>query len=154
LGRGRSIGLLDAVTQREQGAGGATIEPQTNYSVARLQQSIFGGAGDIGTMLTATNRALDAQSAPYLRDAAYTGGLDLRQRFFDKKYELTAYIAGSLLRGTSEAIAATQRDGVHRYQRPDDNITYDPTRTSLSGNAERLTLSKFGGGVTRFQSVY
>ena len=154
LGRGLSIGLLDAVTQREQGAGGATIEPQTNYSVARLQQSIFGGSGDIGTMLTATNRSLDAQSAPYLRDAAYTGGIDLRQRFLDKKYELTAYIAGSLVRGTSEAIAATQRDGVHRYQRPDDNITYDPTRTSLSGNAERLTLSKFGGGVTRFQSVY
>ncbi len=154
LGRGLSIGLLDAVTQREQGAAGATIEPQTNYSVARLQQSIFGGSGDIGTMLTATNRSLDAQSAPYLRDAAYTGGIDLRQRFFDKKYELTAYVAGSLVRGTSEAIAATQRDGVHRYQRPDDNITYDPTRTSLSGNAERLTLSKFGGGVTRFQSVY
>ena len=154
LGRGLSVGLLDAVTQREQGAQGATIEPQTNYAVARLQQSLFGGTGDIGTMITAVDRSLDAQSSPYLRNSAYTGGIDVRKRFFDKNYELTGYVAGSLVRGTREAIASTQLDGVHRYQRPDDNIAFDPNRTSLSGNAERLTISKFGGGVTRFQSVY
>jgi len=154
LGRGLSVGFLDAVTQREQGAGGATIEPQTNYAVARLQQSLFGGTGDIGTMITALDRSLDTQSAPYLRNSAYTGGVDLRKRFLNKNYELTAYVAGSLVRGSQEAITSTQRDGVHRYQRPDDNIQFDPNRTSLSGNAERLTISKFGGGVTRFQSVY
>ena len=154
LGRGLSVGFLDALTQREQGAQGATIEPQTNYAVARLQQSLFGGSGDIGSMITAVDRSLDAQSSPYLRKSAYTGGLDLRKRFFDKNYELTAYVAGSLIRGTAAAISATQLDGVHRYQRPDDNVSFDPTRTSLVGNAERLTMSKFGGGVTRFQSVY
>jgi hypothetical protein len=154
LGRGLSVGFLDAVTQREQGAGGATIEPQTNYAVARLQQSLFGGTGDVGTMITAVDRSLDAQSAPYLRNSAYTGGVDLRKRFLNKNYELTAYVAGSLVRGSQEAITSTQRDGVHRYQRSDDNIQFDPNRTSLSGNAERLTISKFGGGVTRFQSVY
>jgi hypothetical protein len=146
--------LLDAVTQREQGPQGSTIEPQTNYSVARLQQSLFGGSGDVGAMFTAVDRSLDAQSAPYLRSGAYTGGIDLRKRFFDKKYELTAYVAGSLVRGSRDAIASTQLDGVHRYQRPDDDIGFDPNRTSLTGNAQRLTISKFGGGVTRFQSVY
>jgi hypothetical protein len=45
-------------------------------------------------------------------------------------------------------------DGVHRYQRPDDEVEFDPTRTRLNGDAERVTLSKFGGGFTRFQSVY
>jgi len=154
LGRGLSVGFLDALTQREQGAQGATIEPQTNYAVARLQQSLFGGSGDIGSMITAVDRSLDAQSSPYLRKNAYTGGIDVRQRLFDKNYELTAYVAGSLIRGTAASISATQLDGVHRYQRPDDNIAFDPTRTSLAGNAERLTMSKFGGGVTRFQSVY
>lgn len=154
LGRGLSVGLLDAFTQREQGAQGATIEPQTNYAVARLQQSMFGGSGDIGAMITGVNRAMDAQSTPYLRSGAYTGGVDLRKRFFQKNYELTAYVAGSLVRGSAAAIASTQLDGVHRYQRPDDKIEFDPNRTSLSGNAERLTISKFGGGVTRFQSVY
>ena len=154
LGRGLSVGLLDAVTQREQGALGATIEPRTNYSVARLQQSLFGGEGDVGAMVTATNRDLDPQTSPYLRSGAYTGGIDFRRRFLDKKYELTAYIAGSRVNGSQAAIDATQRDGVHRYQRPDDNVAYDPSRTSLSGNAQRLTMSKFGGGITRFQSVY
>jgi hypothetical protein len=97
---------------------------------------------------------MDAQSSPYLRSGAYTGGIDVRKRFFNKNYELTGYIAGSLVRGTAAAIASTQLDGVHRYQRPDDKLSFDPNRTSLSGNAQRLTISKFGGGVTRFQSVY
>jgi uncharacterized protein DUF5916/cellulose/xylan binding protein with CBM9 domain len=154
LGRGLSVGFLDAVTQREQGAQGATIEPQTNYAVARLQQSLFGGSGDIGAMVTGVNRSMDAQSSPYLRNSAYTGGIDVRKRFFNKNYELTGYVAGSLVRGTAAAIASTQRDGVHRYQRPDDKLTFDQNRTSLSGNAQRLTISKFGGGFTRFQSVY
>ncbi len=43
---------------------------------------------------------------------------------------------------------------MHAYQRPDDNIAYDPTRTSLTGDAERISFSKFGGDVTRFQTVY
>ena len=43
---------------------------------------------------------------------------------------------------------------MHRYQRPDDDVSLDPTRTSLRGDAERVSISKFGGGVTRFQSVY
>jgi hypothetical protein len=43
---------------------------------------------------------------------------------------------------------------VHRYQRPDGGLDYDTTRTSLGGNAQRLTLSKFGGGHTRFQMLY
>ncbi len=57
------------------------------------------------------------------------------------------------MNGSAVAIANTQRDGVHRYQRPDDDISFDPTKTSLTGNAERLSVSKFGGGITRFQSV-
>ncbi|MEX2110828.1 MAG: DUF5916 domain-containing protein [Gemmatimonadaceae bacterium] len=153
LGRGLSVGILDAITQREVGAAATTIEPRTNYALARLQQSLFGGGGDIGAMVTAVNRDLDAATAPHLRSGAYAGGLDLRRRFLDKRYELTAYVAASLVRGSTEAITGTQRDGVHRYQRPDDNIELDPTRTSLTGNAQRLTISKFGGGITRFQSV-
>src|SRR5688572_14360748 len=36
LGSGLSVGLLEAVTQQETGSLGTTIEPQTNYAVARL----------------------------------------------------------------------------------------------------------------------
>lgn len=153
LGKGLSVGLLDALTQREVGVDDKTIEPQTNYTAARVQKSSDDGQTDFGGMLTATNRNLDSNTDSFLRRSAYTGGLDLRRRFFDKRYELTANLSGSAVYGTAPAIASTQRDGVHRYQRPDDDISYDPTRTSLTGDAERLTVSKFGGGITRFQSV-
>ena len=150
---GLSLGVLDAVTQREQGALGRTIEPRTNYFVARAQQDLK-GQGDVGAMFTAVNRDLDTLTAGVMRRTAYTGGLDFRHRFFQRNYELHASVSGSALAGTAAAIAALQRDGVHRYQRPDDGIALDPTRTSLFGDAERVSFSKFGGGRTRFQSVY
>ena len=153
IAKGMSVGLLDAVTQREVGTQDRTIEPQTNYVVARVQQSSNDGQTDFGAMLTGVNRNLDSNTSNYLRRSAYTGGLDFRKRLFDKKYELTANLSGSSIFGTTTAIANTQLDGVHRYQRPDDNVDFDPTRTSLTGDAERLTVSKFGGGITRFQSV-
>ena len=153
IAKGMSVGLLDAVTQREVGTQDRTIEPQTNYVVARVQQSSNDGQTDFGAMLTGVNRNLDSNTSNYLRRSAYTGGLDFRKRLFDKKYELTANLSTSSIVGTTTAIANTQLDGVHRYQRPDDNVDFDPTRTSLTGDAERLTVSKFGGGITRFQSV-
>ena len=159
LANGFSVGILDAVTQRVDGVtpfNGAvpSIEPRTNYGVLRLQRDQGDGKGDMGLMLTAVNRALDPGGAPYLRNAAYTGGLDLRRRFGSNNYELRSYVAMSDVRGTPEAIAALQTNTVHAYQRPDDRIAYDPTRTRLVGDAQRLSLSKFGGGVTRFQTVY
>jgi hypothetical protein len=154
IGRGLSVGFLDAVTQREVGVDDQTIEPLTNYAVARLQQDFRGGQSGVGVMLTGVNRSLDESSTGFLRRGAYTGGLDVRHRFFNRNYELRAYLAASQLTGSEEAILSTQRDGVHRYQRPDDRVELDPTRTSLFGDAERLSVSKFGGGITRFQSVF
>lgn len=153
LGRGMSVGFLDAVTQREIGVDDKTIEPMTNYAVGRLQQDFNKSQSGFGVMVTGVNRSLDDNATPYLRRSAYTGGVDLRHRFFSNNYELRAYVAASQVNGTATAIESTQRDGVHRYQRPDDDIELDPTRTSLTGNAERLSVSKFGGGITRFQSV-
>src|SRR5688572_16808623 len=153
LGKGLSLGFLDAITQREVGTENRTIEPTTNYAVARLQQDMNDGQTGLGLMMTGVNRSLDDETDLFLRRAAYTGGLDIRHRFFKRNYEMRAYIAGSTVSGTQDAIAATQRDGVHRYQRPDDDLEYDPTRSSLTGNAQRLSVSKFGGGITRFQSV-
>jgi len=153
LGRGLSVGFLDAVTQREIGTEGRTIEPLTNYAVGRLQQDLNDSQTGIGVMITGVNRNLDENTETFIRRSAYTGGLDVRHRFFQKNYELRAYVAASQVNGTAEAITNTQLDGVHRYQRPDDDIALDASRTSLTGNAERLSVSKFGGGITRFQSV-
>jgi hypothetical protein len=153
LANGLNIGVLNAVTHREGGSLGRTIEPQSNYAVVRVLQDLDNGQGGLGAMFTAVNRSLDDDTRDFLRADAYTGGLDWRQRFADSKYEMTASLSGSLISGSASAIAATQRDGVHRYQRRDDGIAYDPTRTELAGDAQRLTISKFGGGVTRFQTV-
>ena len=159
LANGVSIGLLDAVTQRVDGittVNGqlAAIEPRSNYSVLRLQKDNANGQGDMGIMLTGVNRALDPGSTPYLRSGAYTGGVDLRRRFWSNNYEVKTFAAVSDLRGSAASIAALQTNTVHAYQRPDDHITFDPTRTALRGDAERISLSKFGGDVTRFQTVY
>ena len=156
---GFSVGMLDAVTERVEGVidvGGrrAAIEPRANYSVLRVQKDHADGRGDVGFMLTGVNRALDAGSSPFLSSGAYSGGLDFRRRFVGNNYELRSFIAASDVRGSAEAIAALQRNNVHAYQRPDDDVSYDPTRTALRGHAERVSFSKFGGGVTRFQSVY
>jgi len=151
---GLSVGVLNAVSAEETGSLGRTIEPQTNYTVARALQELSGGQGGIGFMLTNVNRSLDADTREFLRRDATSGGIDFRHRFFQNNYELHSYLAQSLVRGSAAAIAATQRDGVHRYQRRDDAIAFDPTRTSLGGDAQRVSFSKFGGGITRFQTLY
>jgi hypothetical protein len=159
LANGFSVGLLDAVTRRIDGVVPvdgriAAIEPATNYSVVRLQRDNDDGQGEVGLMVTGVNRRLDASSAPYLRSSGLAAGVDIRRRFFDRNYEVRSYVAMSDVRGSEQSIADLQANGVHFFQRPDDRVAYDPTRTSLGGHAERISVSKFGGGHTRFQSVY
>jgi hypothetical protein len=154
LGRGLSVGLLEAVTDREFGSDGLTIEPQTNYAVARLRQDLNNGRSDIGFMMTAVNRRLDDITRPMLAREAYAVGIDGRHRFWSNNYEVAAMISGSTVRGDEAAIARIQQNiGVHNYQRPDDDIEFDPTKDHLTGDAQRISMSKFGGGITRFQSV-
>lgn len=152
LGNGLSIGVLDAVTQRQQ-SGGVTVEPQTHYVVARLEQDLRGGETSIGAMATGMDRDLDPVSEPYLRRAAYTGGIDFRHRFANRTYQLSGYVVGSHVSGSPLAIARTQRSSVHNFQRPDDDLAYDSTRTSLDGAGMQLGLGK-QAGLLRFWTGY
>ena len=151
IGNGYSVGLLEAVTQEERVAG-VTIEPRTNYLVGRLQKDFRSGGSGVGVMLTGVNRDLDAATADWLRREAYTAGLDFRHRFGGDRFRVNGYAVSSVVRGSADAIAATQRSGVHNFQRPDDDVRYDPTRRSLSGTGLHLSLGKVGGGVTRFNT--
>ncbi len=142
LANGISIGLLDAMTTELDGVKPvngtiAQIEPRTNYSVLRLQKDHADGQGEMGIMLTGVNRSLDQSSAPFLREGAYSGGVDLRRRMFSRNYEMRAFIAMSEVRGSAQSIASLQTNNVHAFQRPDDDVTYDPTRTSLRGDAAK-----------------
>jgi Domain of unknown function (DUF5916)/Carbohydrate family 9 binding domain-like len=149
---GFTIGALDAVTAHVTGAGSATIEPTTNYGVVRLRQDLRGGESSIGGIVTAVNRDNDSFTSPYLHHSAYVGAADFRHRFTGGKYELSGSVDYSRVAGSAQAIASTQQDATHYYQRPDGGVTFDSTRTSLSGDAEALQFGKVGGNHFLFQT--
>ncbi len=151
---GFAIGVLDAVTGHETGVGGATIEPLTNYGVIRATKDHHNGDGSVGVILTSVNRALDPWSRSLLHQSAYVGAMDFRQRLFNKHYEISGSLDLSGVDGSRQAIAATQRDPVHLYQRPDGGATFDSTRTSLGGDAEEIRFGKVGGKRTNFETSY
>jgi hypothetical protein len=151
---GQTVGVLDAVTERAGGTLDRTTEPTTNYAVVRTQQDFRNGESGIGMMLTAVNRSLDPPTENVLRRSAYVGAFDFRHRFLQGHYQVSGSLDLSRVAGTVSAIALTQRDAVHFYQRPGAGVSFDPTRTSLSGNAEELFFSKLGGGISRFETSY
>lgn len=144
-----TVGALDAVTQRETSTGGRTIEPQTNYFVGRAQREFDHGGSSVGFMITDVHRDMDQFTAPYLRGNASVGGVDGRYQFGGGNFELRGNAAFSQVTGSQQAIALTQQSTVHNYLRPDDDIAYDPTRTSLSGYTGQFSVNKLGGGMTR-----
>src|SRR3989454_305287 len=151
---GMTIGVLDAVTQHVTGVGGVTIEPTTNYRVVRLRQDPRRGETSVGGHGTAVNRDNDSCTSPYLRRRAYVGATDFRHRFPGGVFEIAGSVDLSRVAGSAQAIAATQRDAAHYYQRPDAGLPYDTTRTSLSGDAEELLVSKVGGAHLLGQTSY
>ena len=144
---GLTIGAVDAITAHERGAGDVTIEPTTNYGVLRLRQDLRGGETSVGGIVTAVNRNNDSWSAPYLHSSAYVGALDFRHRFPGGRYEISGALDLSRVAGSAQAIAATQRDATHYYQRPDAGIAFDSTRTSLWGDDESLQFGKVAGNI-------
>ncbi|HEV8381529.1 MAG TPA: DUF5916 domain-containing protein, partial [Gemmatimonadales bacterium] len=150
---GLTIGALDAVTSHETGVGGVTIEPTTNYGVLRLRQDLRKGESSVGAIVTTVNRDNDSWSSPYLHSSAYVAAADFRHRFPGGRYELSGSVDFSRVAGSAQAIAATQRDATHYYQRP-DALRFDSTRTSLSGDVEALQFGKVAGNHLLFQTNF
>src|SRR5260370_8938446 len=75
---------------------------------------------------------------------AYVGAADFRHRFPGGRYEISGSLDLTQVAGSAPAIAVTQRDPVHYYQRPDAGLPSDTTRTSPSGDAEDLQFTKAG----------
>lgn len=155
---GWSVGILNAVTSEETAAyvdesgirGRTTVEPLTNYAVARVMKDFRDGGSRIGGLVTATHRRLDDE-LDFLRSAAYAGAIDFKHRFHGGDYQITAALLGSHIQGSAEAIDRAQRAAGRYFQRPDaDHLTYDPARTSLSGTGAMLEIGKFGGGSWRW----
>lgn len=148
---GLTLGVIDAVTQREVGVTGRTVEPQTNYLVARAARDFRDGRTQIGLITTAVNRSLDADTRDYLRRDAHMAVLEGFHRFAADQYEFGAYTGRSIVLGSEAAIARTQLSSVHLHQRPDGDERFDSTRTSMSGGVVAFSLAKISGAV-RFSS--
>jgi hypothetical protein len=151
---GWSVGVLDAVTRLAQATVLDTttgnrfhddVEPTTNYFVARVRRQFHGGNDGIGFIATASDRAIHAPALDVLRSAAYDWGVDARHRWHNNTYGIAADFGGSYVTGDTAAINAAQLSSARYYQRPDANLHYDPTRTSLSGLTGDLYIDKLAG---------
>lgn len=140
---GLSLGFVDAVTSREDAplidVSGSRrtigVEPRTNYVVGRMKKDFADGRATLGLLGTATNRAMDAEFAPYLRSDAYLFGVDGTRASANRRWTLGGYWVGSRVNGSTAAIAATQRSSVRYYGRSHaDYLAFDSTRRALVGH--------------------
>lgn len=152
--RGLSFGLLDAVTREVEGLGGAIVEPRTNYAVFSAEQDLRNGLAGARLIATSVNRAGDPTTSPQLHSGAHLAGLSVRNRMFEGNYEIAALVAASRVTGSAEAIGRTQRNAVHYFQQPGDDLEEEAGATSLSGYSTQLKFGKYGGGITRFETSF
>jgi hypothetical protein len=152
--RGWSIGLVDAVTGREQaktvtdGVSGKTeVEPVSNYLVARAQRE-FTPRVAFGMLATAVNRDLSASSLKeQLPGQAYVGGVD-GHYFLDgkKDWVVNGRIAASHATGSTAAISGLQTASQRYFGRPDATyVDVDPAATSMSGWTGSVNLNRQSG---------
>jgi len=153
LPSGLTVGVVDAVTNNSTNTLGQTLQPTTNYGGLRLTQDFRKGESGIGVMVTSVNRSVDQWTEDFLRKSAYVGAFNFRHRFPGGKYTINGSIDFSRVAGTAAVIARTQQSSVHLYQRPDDNLNLDTTRTSLTGNAQEILFGKTSGFI-RFETSY
>lgn len=149
-----SIGLIDGITPEEKakiqledgGRSSTPVEPFTNYFAGRGQRDFRNGQSVVGGMVTSTVRSVDDEIFNgMLRSSATFGGVDFEHRFANRGWVTSGFLAGSHVAGSKEAIAATQQNSSHYYQRPDaDYIEFDADRTSLDGYIGEIALQKNG----------
>jgi len=151
---GWSVGVLDAVTAREQAsfaAGGSVwhedVEPLTNYVVARVRREVGGHTG-YGFLATAVDRRDNSTPLDSLRSGGYVGAADFYHRWANNEYAIYASVGATYVTGDTLALRLAQEQSTRYYQRPDAAYLrqrYDPRRTSLSGLGADLSVNKEGG---------
>jgi hypothetical protein len=155
---GWSVGVLESVTAREkadlfrQGVKSTQVaEPWTNYFLGRVQKDINKGNTIIGGMFTSTNRFHLDEELDFLSKQAYTGGIDFKQFWGEKKYYFNLKYSMSHFRGSEDAIQYQQESSRRYFQRPDnDYVNYDTTRHSLTGHGGILEFGKQASSGLRY----
>ena len=149
-----TVGILDAVTPQQRArvvsSSGVQyetpVEPFTNYFAGRLKRDFRGGATTVGTMVQQTSRSVgDTVFNALLRSDASLLGVDFEHDMQQRSYVVSGFLAGTDVRGSQQAIAATQRSPAHYFNRPDaTHLSYDSTRTSLRGYIGEVAFQKNG----------
>ena len=154
---GWSLGVIEAMTRREEVESGSfdfrgryTLEPFTNYFVGRVGREMRRGNTLAGAYVSAVNRELGGRALTshtyYMHREAYAGGLDLQHTWHNRTWALDASLMGSYVGGSRDAIFSTQVRPQRYYHRPDaQSFHLDSTRTSLSGMAGQIALTKLAG---------
>ena len=161
--KGLTVGLLDAVTNREfarfrtSGADGdqrQEIEPLSNYFVGRLRQDFRGGATRVGAITTLVNRSLENEDeVARLRSRAGVIGFDLDHRWANRAWSFNVQTALTSIAGDTAAIRLAQESSARYYQRVGREASgdglfstdYDPARTTLNGYGFYARLAKVTG---------
>lgn len=158
---GVSIGIIESVTNKENSLISKdgnirkeVIEPYTNYLLGRVQKDINKGNTSIGGMFTSTYRFSDSKNVNFLNTSAFTGGIDFKQYFKNKKYYILAKVSGSHISGSQEAIYNQQTASSRYFQRPDiPYVKLDSSLTSLTGTGGSLMFAKQANSGLRYSLV-
>jgi len=158
--KGLSVGVLESTTANEKAVidnNGArrkeSVEPLTNYFVARLQQDFNKGETVLGGMFTSVNRNITNPAMDYLHKEAYAGGIDFKHSWKDRVYYVSATTTFSNVRGDKNAITTTQTSSARYYQRPDaKHLSVDSSLTSLSGYGGSLRFGRQGQKKIQFET--
>jgi len=90
----------------------------------------------------------------WLRERAYTAGLDFNHHFADRKYEIQTALAMSHVTGSERAILRTQLHPSRYFQRPDaPHLELDSSRTSLGGYAGKFIAGMSEGKINAFAGI-
>jgi hypothetical protein len=160
---GLTVGLLDAVTNRETARyrlpGDATdlsqeVEPLANYFIGRVRKDFRGGSTRIGAISTLVNRSLsNDDEVQRLRSRAGAVGFDIDHHWSNRAYVFNLQTALTNIAGDTAAIRRAQQSSARYYQRVGRGETtdgifdtkFDPTRTTLSGYGVYARLAKETG---------
>jgi hypothetical protein len=152
---GWSVGVLDAVTMREEARfrtlasldSVATVEPAANYFMGRVKRDLRGGNTSMGIALNTVHRQLEDPSLePIFRRAAYVGGFDWNHAWHNRRWAFDGAIVATHNIGSAQSIDALQLSPARYYQRPDkQGFRRDSTRESLTGYVAEVTFAKLAG---------
>lgn len=152
---GWNVGWIEAFTNREYGEFDTNrtrwnleMEPQTLYSIARMQKDFNDGKQGVGFMLTQTQRFFsDGALRDEVNANAFVGGVDGWTALdSDKEYMLAGWAAFSRVTGSQKRMLGLQQSWTHYFQRPNRSYVHvDSTATSMEGTAGRLVLNKQRG---------